>query len=114
MKRCAYSGGGYAQFARIGLGVGNEIRKRMDGKVVVDNQHKRYAGNARDRHDAFCKVERKRRIKRCVDGVGRARQQQRIAVRWRTDDGLSTYAAARARLVLDDEWLAQPFRQPLA
>ena len=43
-----------------------------------------------------------------------ADQQQRVAVRRRAHDRLGADIAAGARPVLDDEWLAEPLRQPLA
>src|SRR5262249_35096242 len=51
--------------------------------------------------------------KRRVDRIRRIDQQQRVAVRWRMDRRFGADIVARARLVLDDKLLAQPFRQPL-
>ena len=40
-------------------------------------------------------------------------KQERIAVGRRTHDRLGGDIAASTRAVLDDEWLAEPLRQPL-
>jgi hypothetical protein len=39
--------------------------------------------------------------------------EDRITVRLRAHDRLGTDVATRARAVLDDEWLPEPFREPL-
>src|SRR5215471_15530991 len=53
-------------------------------------------------------------IERCVDRVEGARHQKRMAVRRRAHDRLGGDIAAGAWTVLDNERLAEPFRQPLA
>src|SRR5215471_15514643 len=53
-------------------------------------------------------------IERCVDRVEGARHQKRMAVRRRAHDRLGGDIAAGAGAVLDNERLAEPFRQPLA
>ena len=53
-------------------------------------------------------------VKCRVDRVHRSYQEERVAVRSRTHDRLGTDVGAGARPVLDDEWLAEPSRQPLA
>ena len=50
---------------------------------------------------------------RSVDGVRGANQQQRVAVGRRIHHGLGPDIAPAARPVVDDEGLAEPFRQPL-
>ena len=40
-------------------------------------------------------------------------QEKRVAVRRRTHDRFGADIAAGTRPVLDDEWLAEPLRQPL-
>ena len=40
-------------------------------------------------------------------------REERIAVRARSHDRLGGDIGARARSVFDDEWLAEPLRQPL-
>ena len=73
----------------------------------------RRADDARDRRDVADEIEIELVVERRVDRVGRSDQEQRIAVRWRTHDRLGGDIGAGARPVLDDEWLAEPLRQPL-
>src|SRR5262249_20888238 len=53
-------------------------------------------------------------VKRRVDRAAWRDHEERITVRGRAHDRLGADVAARARSVVDDKWLAQPFRQPLA
>jgi hypothetical protein len=50
----------------------------------------------------------------CTCGWWVSAEPQRVAVGRGTHDGLSTDIAAATRTVVDNEWLAQSFRQPLA
>src|SRR5215472_7079543 len=53
-------------------------------------------------------------VKRRVDRAAWRDHEERITVRGRAHDRLGADVAAPARSVVDDKWLAQPFRQPLA
>src|SRR5262245_25166388 len=72
-----------------------------------------YAHDADDRSDVPDEIE----IEICVErGVDRARGvylEKRIAIGGCLHDRLGTDIAAGTRPVLDDEWLAEPFRKPL-
>ena len=74
----------------------------------------RHADDARDRRDVADEIEIELVVERRVDRVGERDQEQRVAVRRRAHDRLGADIAAGARPVLDDEWLAEPLRQPLA
>ena len=69
--------------------------------------------DARDRRDVADEIEIELVVERRVDRVRRADQEERVAVRRRAHDRLGGDIAAGARPVLDDEWLAEPLRQPL-
>ena len=71
------------------------------------------ADDARDRRDVADEIEIELVVERRVDRVRRTDQEERVAVRRRTHDRLGGDIAAGARPVLDDEWLAEPLRQPL-
>src|SRR5438874_10565966 len=71
------------------------------------------ASNACDRRYITYEIEIEVVKKRRVDGVRRARQQKRIAVRAGTRDRLGGEIAAGTRPGLDDELLAKSLRQPL-
>jgi hypothetical protein len=49
-------------------------------------------------------------VERRIDGVRRARIEQRVAVGRRAHDEFGCDIAAGARLVVDDELLAEPLR----
>ena len=69
--------------------------------------------DARDRRDVADEIEIELVVERRVDRVRRTDQKECIAVGGRTHDRLGADIAAGARPVLDDEWLAEPLRQPL-
>ena len=68
----------------------------------------------RDRRDVADEIEIEIVVERRVDRDRSGDQEERIAVRGRAHDRLGADIAAGARPVLDDEWLAEPLRQPLA
>ena len=71
------------------------------------------ADDARDRRDVADEIEIELVVERRVDRVRSRDQEERVAVGGRTHDRLGADIAAGARPVLDDEWLAEPLRQPL-
>ena len=70
--------------------------------------------DARDRRDVADEIEIELVVERRVDRVRERRQEERVAVGRRTHDRLGANIVAGARPVLDDEWLAEPLRQPLS
>src|SRR5215472_12413478 len=79
-----------------------------DGLTTITN------GKARDWRDVTDEVEIELVVERRIDCVRRSGPQQRIAVGRRTNDRFGADIGAPARTVLNDEWLAQALRQPLA
>ena len=71
------------------------------------------ADDARDRRDVADEIEIELLVERRVDGIRRTDQEKRIAIGGRTNDRFGGDIGACARPVLDDEWLTEPFRQPL-
>src|SRR5262249_35324310 len=71
------------------------------------------ANDASDWRDVADEIEIELVVERRIDRVGRSDQEERVAVCRRAHDGFGTNIAARARPVLDYEWLAQPLGQPL-
>jgi hypothetical protein len=53
-------------------------------------------------------------VQRRVDRVGRDSGEQCVAVRLRVSDGLGRDVRGGAGPILDNKWLAEPFRKPLA
>src|SRR5262245_55385128 len=76
--------------------------------------HRHYAGhthNARYRLDVTDEIKIELIEKRRVDGITCADQKVHITVRGRAHDSLGGDIAVRAWPVLNDEWLAESFRQ---
>src|SRR5262245_4482966 len=73
-----------------------------------------FAANARNRHDVAEKIEIELVVERRVDGGSRTDRKERIAIWRRPHDGLGSNIATAAWPIFDDEWLAEPLRQPLA
>ena len=71
------------------------------------------ANDARDRRDIADEIEIELFIERRIDSVRRTNQEERIAIGGRAHDHFGCDVGASARPVLNDEWLAQPIRQPL-
>ena len=97
----------------IGLGVSDEFGNSRGRNRWVHLHHIGHAHDARDRRDVADEVEIKLVVKRRIDGVRRAHQEQRVAVRCRLHDRLGGDIGAGAGSVLDDERLAELLRQPL-
>src|SRR5262249_10540476 len=99
----------HGELAGIGLGMGDELgdRPRWNREVryhdVVDT------GDASNGRDVAAEIETKLFVQRSTDRVSRSDEEERIAVRERAHDRLGGDIAARARPVLNDEWLAEPF-----
>ena len=100
--------------ARIGFGVGDELRNSFCWKRWIHEHYKWLANDARNRRDVAYEIETELIVQRCVDHVHRSDKQERVTVRSSTHDRLGAYIGAGARSVLDDEWLAEPLRQPVA
>jgi hypothetical protein len=97
--------------ARIGLGVGYELRDCLGWNRRIDHHDEREADDACDGGDVAEKNEIEFVVKARVDRVRRSCDEERIAVRRRPHDRLGSYIAAATRAVFDDELLAQPLRE---
>jgi hypothetical protein len=106
MRRRADAGGGIVELARPGLGQRHQLGEGLRLDRWMDHQHERHGRQQRDRRKVAAEVERALR-QRGVDGVGGAREQQRIAVGRRARDRLRRDRPARARARLDHDLLAQ-------
>ncbi len=114
MLRGSVAGRRHVDLARIGLGVGNELGNGLGWNRWIHQHYEWLANDARDWRDVADEIETELVVKCRVDRVHRSYQEERVAVRSRTHDRLGTDVGAGARPVLDDEWLAEPPRQPLA
>ena len=71
-----------------------------------------YADDAGDRRDVTDKIVVEFLEQRGVDRGSRPDHEERVAVCWCAHDRLNTNIGAATRPVLDDEWLAEPLREP--
>ncbi len=99
--------------ARIGLGVGDELRHRLHRHRRIDHDDLRLVHHAGDRGDVADEVEAELRIERRVDRRRRPDREQRVAVRRRAHDRLGGDVRPRPDPVVDDERLPELLRQPL-
>jgi len=79
----------------------------------MHHQDMRATGDARDRCDLAEKNEIELVVECRVDCVGRTASEERVAVGGRAHDRLGGQSAAGTHTIFDDEWLAEPLRQPL-
>src|SRR5262245_40785082 len=70
-------------------------------------------GEACDWRYVINEIEVELLIERRIDGIRGRRQQKSIAIGGRTHDRFSGDIAARTGSVVDNEWLPEPFGQPL-
>jgi len=103
----------HAELARIRLGVGDELRNCCGRNRWVHHHDVGRDNNAGDRRDVTDEMEIQFVVERRVDRLCRNDHEQRVAVSGRAHDGLGGNVGPRAGTVLDDEWLADPLRQPL-
>ena len=112
MQRRADAARAHVDLARIGLGVGDELRNGLRRQLRSNHHHLRDANDAGDRRRVAQKIEIEMLIKRGVDGVRTGHQQQRVTVGRRLHHRLGGDVGAGAWPVVDDELLAELFGQP--
>ena len=113
VRRAAVAAGGIVDLARMGFGVGDELRHGFDRQRWIDHDEIGRVGDAADRRDVAHEIEFEVREERLVEHVRQHDHLQRVAVRRRGQRRLGGDVAGGARAVLDDELLAEPLRQPL-
>src|SRR6266849_539082 len=104
----------HCDLARIGLGVGDQLGHGFGRDLRIGQHDLRLPDQARDRRDVAEKHEAELVVKCRVDRARWADHQERMAVGRRAHDRFGCDIGARARPVLDDEWLAEPLLQPLS
>jgi hypothetical protein len=97
-------------FPRIGLRVGNELRHGLGWYRGMHQHDIRHTDDAGDRRDVAYETEVEFLVERGVDGIRRKGQEERIAIRSRSHDRLGGDVAAGTRPIIDEKWLAEPFR----
>src|SRR5262249_38090509 len=104
----------HIDLARIGFRVGDELGNCFGRNRRMYHHDEGVAADGCARGDVADEIETELVVGLRVDGVRRASQEQRVAVRRRLPPRLGAHIAGSTRPVLDDEWLAEPLRQPLA
>jgi hypothetical protein len=99
----------HIDLAWIGLGVRNEFGNRLCRDQGVHYHDVWQTANAGDGRNVVDEIEAKIVVKRGVGRVRRGDQQERVAVRGRTHDRLSSDIGPSTESVFDDERLAKPF-----
>src|SRR5882724_1512509 len=102
------------ELARVRLGIVDELGKRLSRYRGMDYHDKGTADQPGHGRNVSNEIELELFVQRGVDRVWRTDEEQRLAVRNCVHDRLGRDIAAGARPVLDDEWLAEPLRQPLS
>ena len=105
---------GHVDLARISFGVGDELGNGLGRNRWIHHHDTGLAADARDRRDVAKEIVIELIVERRVDYVWCTDEEERVAVGGRAHDGFGGDIAGGARPVLDDEWLAEPLRQPLA
>src|SRR5262245_38949286 len=113
MARTSNAGRGHADLSWVRLRIGDELGNAFGRHRWSDHHHAWFTANARDWCDVAEEIEIELFIEGRVNRVGRADQEERVAVRGGANDRLSANIAARARPVLDDEWLTETLGKPL-
>ena len=113
MGRTAGAGRAHDDRARMRLGVGDKFGNGLCRKRRVHLHDHRTAGEYSDRRHVAGEVEIEVGIKRHVDGIRHAREQQRVTIRRGMHDLVGGQVAAGARPIFNDEGLAEPRRQLL-
>ena len=114
MRGGAGAGRRHVDLAGIGLGVGDEFGDGLGFDALADRHHVRHPDKGGDGGDVAREIEFQVGVQRGVDEVGRIDQQHGVAVGLGIDHRFRADIAAGAGLVLDDELLPQPLREPRA
>ena len=103
----------HIDFARIDLGICDEVRDRLHRQRRIDYDDQRRTLDAGDRRNVAGEAEVEIVIERLVDNAGRAGQQKRVAIRRRMGHEAGADIGAGAATVLDDDLLIETLRHRL-
>src|SRR5215207_10340024 len=105
MVRASIAAGREIDLARIGLGIGNELRNGLGRNGWVHHHDVGLVNHGRDRRYVSIEIVIEPLVERRVDSERRSYEEKRVPVRGCFCDRLSTNVAACARPILDDELL---------
>src|SRR5262249_30353799 len=98
----------HIELAGIGLGISDELGNRFCWNREIRHHELGHASDDCDRRDVTVEIETKLFVQRSVDRVCASDQEDRVAIRGRTNERLGSDILATAGSVIDDEWLAEP------
>src|SRR5262249_54914784 len=96
----------HVEFARIGLGIGDELGNGRHRNGGIDFDDLGHADNARDGRDIADEIEVELVVERRIDRIRRSDPKERVAVGWRMHDRLGGDIAARPRWPSVYKWWA--------
>src|SRR5215813_10343907 len=91
--------------ARIGFGIGDELRDGLRRKRWIDLHDVGKLNKTGNRLYVSDEIEIEPFVQRCIDRTGRTDQNESIPIGGRTNDGLSGEIAAGTRAIFYDKWL---------
>ena len=103
----------HVELAGVRLGVGDKLGNRLGRNRWVHHHDVGCADDSRDWRDVADECEIELLVERRVDGIRLTDREKHIAIGGSTNDRFGGDIGACARPILDDEWLTEPFRQPL-
>ena len=98
----------------MGFGIVDKFAKRFGREQRIHYDDVRRPEVAYDRLNVADEIEAQLWVERCVDCVRHSRTKERVAIGGRPDNHLGSNIAASSQTVLDDNLLAEPFRQRLS
>src|SRR6266700_7963536 len=107
MRRGAIAGRRHADFAGIGLGVGDEVGNGFGWNRWVYHHNVGASADARDRRNVADEIVSEVVVERPVDRVAETAQEKRVAVGRRTYNRLGTNIAAAACPIVDNKLLPE-------
>src|SRR5215470_13449988 len=99
--------GCHCEFARIGLRIGDQLRNCLDWNGWMHRHDERSAGDC-DHRKVTDEIETQLFVKGGIDRGGCVSPEQRIAIGWRTDDGLRRDVSGGSGPVFNDKGLTEP------
>ncbi|MCY1224749.1 hypothetical protein D9M72_369200 [compost metagenome] len=107
VRRSAGALRGVVELAGPGPGGCDQVLHGLDGAVRLHHQHIGGAAHQHDGSECLLRIERQLPVQARIDRVGDRRHHQRVAVGRALGHRIGADDGAAARLVVDDDWLAQ-------
>src|SRR5262245_1639749 len=113
MRRAPYPRRSHVELAGIGFCVGDKLWDGLGGKRWMQRHNLRSTNDPCYRYNVVSEVEVEFVVERHAYGLRSSHEEECIAVRGCTSDGLSGDIAGSTRAILNDKLLSEPLREPL-